>query len=286
MAAFLLSLREGLEAALIIGILLGALQRLGRRDLARYIWSGVGSAIVVSLALAAALTAAGIEFEGSTEQLFEAVTLLLAAAMLTGMIFWMKSQGARITQRLQAEVAQAARLAPVGTPAEAPTGRGVGGWSLFLVAFLAVVREGVELALLLTAAGFGTSLGSLVLGTGLGLACAAVTGSLLYAGVIRLDLKRFFGVTNVLLLIFAAGMVGLGMHELVEAGIAPAIVAPVWNLNPVLDEKSIVGQVLKTLLGYNGNPALIEVIAYAGYLLLVGFSLRRSPQRRVVAPAT
>ena len=100
---------------------------------------------------------------------------------------------------------------------------------------------------------------------------------MLYQGVLHLNLKAFFQVTNVLLLFFAAGMVALGIHELVEAGLMPALMDPIYNINAVLSDKSTLGQVFKSLLGYNGNPALIETLAYVGYLALVGwFILGRS----------
>ncbi|MCX7670518.1 MAG: FTR1 family protein, partial [Anaerolineae bacterium] len=102
MTAFVISLREGLEAALIVGILLGALRRLGRPRLSRAVWAGVGSAVSISALAAAGLVAAGIELEGRAEALFEGITLLLAAGFLTGMIFWMRRQGAQFREALAA----------------------------------------------------------------------------------------------------------------------------------------------------------------------------------------
>ena len=100
---------------------------------------------------------------------------------------------------------------------------------------------------------------------------------MLYQGVLHLNLKAFFQVTNVLLLFFAAGMVALGIHELVEAGLMPALMDPLYNINAVLSDKSTLGQVFKSLWGYNGNPALSETLAYVGYLAVVGwFILGRS----------
>jgi high-affinity iron transporter len=257
MAAFLLSLREGLEAALVVSILLGTLRRLEHRDLRRFVWYGIAAASVVSIAVAAALTTAGIELEGRAEQTFEGAMLILAAAFLTGMIFWMQSQGAQLRTTLEASVHTTA-----------------GSWGLFGVAFLAVVREGIELALLLVATTLGGSIASTALGAALGIGAAALTGVLLYQGVLRLNLGAFFRVTNVLLLFFAAGMVGLGAHELIEAGLLPALVDPIWNINPILSDKSVPGELLKSLFGYNGSPALTEALAYVAYLVGVGWLLR------------
>ena len=154
---------------------------------------------------------------------------------------------------------------------------GAGGWALFAVAFLAVVREGIELALLLVATAFAGEATGMLVGAVLGIALAVGFGVMLYQGVLHLNLKAFFQVTNVLLLFFAAGMVALGIHELVEAGLMPALMDPIYNINAVLSDKSTLGQVFKSLLGYNGNPALIETLAYVSYLVLVGwFILGRS----------
>jgi high-affinity iron transporter len=261
MTAFFLSLREGLEAALIIGILLGTLHRLGSTALRRYVWAGVVSAVVVSIAAAAGLIAAGIELEGKAEEIFEGILLLLAAILLTGMIFWLKRQGAHYRARLEANV----RKAVAATEASA------GGWALFAVAFLAVVREGIELALLLVATTLAGDAASAATGAVLGIALAIGLGILLYQGVLRLNLRLFFQITNILLLFFAAGMLALGVHEFVEAGLLPALVDPIYNINTILSDKSAIGLLFKSLLGYNGNPALIETFAYVSYLAIVGW---------------
>ena len=263
MTALVISFREGLEAALIVGILLGALKQLGRPELGRYIWAGVISAVVVSVIAAAGLVAAGIKFEGRAEEIFEGVTLIAAAVFLTGMIFWMKRQGKGFRTALEANVRDAAQQTSSAATSS--------GWALFAVAFFAVVREGVELALLLVATSLGGPALNTILGAAAGLGAAVVIGILIYRGVLHLNLRTFFGVTNALLLLFAAGMVALGIHELVEASMMPAIIDPLYNLNPVLSDKSTIGELLKSLLGYNGNPALSETIAYIAYLAVMGW---------------
>jgi high-affinity iron transporter len=267
MTAFLLSLREGLEGALIVSILLGTLQRLGRTELRRFVWLGVMSAIVVSVAAAAGLIAAGIELEGKAEAIFEGVLLLLAAVFLTVMIFWMQRQGKQIRAELEADVRRVAA-------------GGAGGWALFAVAFLAVVREGVELALLLVATALAGGVTGMFLGAVLGIGLAIGFGIMLYQDVLRLNLSTFFQGTNMLLLFFAAGMVALGIHELVEAGLMPALMEPLYNINAVLSDKSTLGQVFKSLLGYDGNPALSETLAYVSYLAVAGWLIlgRSRPQ--------
>jgi high-affinity iron transporter len=278
-SAFLLSIREGLEVVLIISIVLGALRRLGRQDLARFIWMGVGAALLISLGVAASLSAAGIAFEGLGEQIFEGLTLLLAAAVLTTMLFWMRSHAGELSARLSAEV----RRAAVGADGQAaPTGRPLDnvGTAMFFVGFLAVLREGIELALLLAASAMSSSVAATVAGAGLGLGTAAALGYALIAGAVRLDMRLFFRVSNLVLVLFAAGMIALGVHEFVGAGLLPPLIDPVWNLNPVISDESLPGQLLKTLFGYDGRPALSEVVAYLGYLGFVAWALwlRRRPQ--------
>jgi high-affinity iron transporter len=262
MPAFLLSLREGLEAALIVGIVFGALKKLGRRDQALFVWLGVGVAIAASLSVAIGLDAVGAEFEGTAAQVFEGVTMLLAAGVLTWMIFWMQRAGGGIHQRLTADV-------------KAVTGEGRHySASLFLLAFLAVFREGIELALFLVATTFATSALQTIIGAAAGLLLAAGLGYLLFAGSIRLNLKLFFRMTSLLLIVFAAGMLAYGVHELVEATVLPALVEPLYNISSILSDQAGLGLLLKALFGYNSNPALLETLAYVAYFVVIWAALR------------
>lgn len=264
--AFLLSLREGLEIALLLGIILGALQRVQRSDLRTYIWLGAGSAAVISIATAAALYIFGASLVGQAEQIFEGLMMLLAAGVLTWMIFWMQRQSRFFAMQLEAGVRQAT-VKP-------------GGKALFFVAFLAVVREGIELALFLTASAMTTDGFQTVMGALLGLAGAAILGWGLYAATVRLNVRSFFMVTSILLIFFASGLVAHGVHELNEAGWIPPIVEHVWDSNSIIDDSSTFGSFLKTMFGYNGNPSLTEVMAYFGYLVavLVGLKLAIVPK--------
>ncbi len=260
--AFLLSLREGLEAALIVGIVLGILRKLNRNDLKSSIWLGVGSAVVVSLIVGGLLTALGSSFEGKVEQVFEGVTMLLAAGILTWMIFWMNRQGRQFQNKMEGDVRKAVIIKSSRR-------------AIFGLAFFAVVREGIELALFLTATTFAVQGGSVMIGALIGLGAAVLLGWLLFSASIRLDVKQFFQVTGVLLILFAAGLVAHGVHEFNEAGWIPSIIENLYNINPVLDENSVAGVLLKTVFGYNGNPSLTEVIAYLGYFVLVLLGLKR-----------
>jgi len=257
-AALLLAFREGLEAALIVGIVLSYLKKMSYRRRAA-VWWGVASAVIVSVVAGVALQILGVAFEGRGEQFFEGITMLLAAGVLTWMIFWMQRQGRSIRAELEADVRQAVI--------------GGSGWALFALAFVAVVREGIETALFLTAAAFSATPAETLIGGGLGLAAAAIVGWLLFAVSVRLDVRAFFRVTSVLLILFAAGLAAHGVHELQEAGVLPVIVEHVWDINPILDERGPVGTLLKALFGYNGNPSLLETVSYAAYYLVVGIAI-------------
>ena len=272
LAATLITLREGLEAALIVGIVLGVLHKLGPSNRTRAVWAGVLAAIAVSIAAGLALNALGIAFEGRGEQIFEGVAMVLAAGVLTWMIFWMQRQGRQIQTELELDVRQAAVAGS--------------SWALFSLAFVAVVREGIETVLFLTAARFSATTSQTLTGGAIGLAIAVLLGWLMFATGRRLNVRAFFRATGFLLILFAAGLVAHGVHELQEAGIIPTIIEHLWDVNPVLDESGPVGTFLKALFGYNGNPSLIEVFSYLGYYLAIYLATRLSWRRRATpAPA-
>jgi high-affinity iron transporter len=267
--SFLLSLREGLEAALIIGIILGALGKLRQDELKPVVWRGVGVAVMLSLVVGIGLNLLGMELGGQLEEAFEGIAMLLAAAILTWMILWMQSQGGKMQRDIEAKTTQAALKR--------------GGSALFILAFLAVFREGIELALFLIAARMASSPTETVVGAVIGLGAAIALGWMIFSTTRRLNLRHFFQVTNVLLFFFAAGLVALGIHELNEAGWVPAIVENLWDINFILDDKSEVGEILKALFGYNGNPSLSEVISYLGYFTILGTILLRNQRNQFKA---
>lgn len=270
--ALLLGLREGLEAALILGLVFGILRRTGNLGYAGFVWAGAAAAGALSLAVAAALLVFGRGLEGSAEPIFEGVMMFLAAGLLTWMIFWMQRQGRLMRAHLEGEVRRAL------------TGRQ--RWGLAGLAFVAVAREGLELALFLTAAALSASEGLTAVGGLAGVGLAALLGWGVYASTVRLDIRRFFDLSGAILLVFAAGLVAHGVHEFNEVGWIPGLVEPLWNVNSVLDEGSPLGEVLKALFGYNGNPSLSEMLAYVAYLATVTALLVRGRARsRPAAPA-
>ena len=207
MGAGLVMLREGFEASLIVGIILAFLNRTGRRDAFLPVWIGAGAALLLSTVTAALLFVIGAELQGTSEKIFEGSAMLIAAGLLTWMIFWMRSQARSIKKELEDQVE---RALAVGS-----------SFGLALVAFVGVLREGVETALFL----FGTVEGSNKLfastAAAIGLAGAVLLGYLFYRGASRLDLRKFFTVTSVLLLAFAGWLLAQGLHEFAEAGVLP-----------------------------------------------------------------
>jgi len=208
-SAFVIVLREAFEASLVLGLVFAFLNKIGQaRQQAVTVWAGTAAAVVTSVALGALLFVAGGELEGDAEALYEGFAMLLAAVVLTGMLFWMRRQAATIGGSLRAQVSEAVTQ-----------GSRIG---LALVAFIAVAREGIETALFLFASvGEDGTLGTLV-GGALGLLVAIGLGLALYRGSVKLDLGKFFLVTGLLVIVFAAYLLAGGLHELGEAGAGEA----------------------------------------------------------------
>ncbi len=255
LASFLITLREGLEAALIIGIILAYLARTDNRRGFKPVWFGTSLAVLVSLIAGAAIYLLAGEFSGQAEEIFEGLAMFVAAGVLTWMIFWMRKQAVNIKAHLHAQIQSVLT---------SDSSRG-----LVILAFVVVVREGIETVLFLFAATrVAESPLLFTVGGFLGLAIAIIIGYSIYKGATRLNLRVFFNVTSLVLIFFAAGLLAYGIHEFIEAGIIPPLVEPVWDINHILPEKSTFGLFLKAILGYNANPSLIEVIAYPLYLVL------------------
>jgi high-affinity iron transporter len=252
LGAALLTTREGLEASLIVGIVLAYLAKTGNRDRFRVIWAGTAAAVLISIVTGAALFFTVGELEGRSEQLFEGAAMLSAVAVLTWMIFWMRNQAKNIKGELEAKLASAVAA-----------GSAVG---LASVVFFAVLREGWETSLFLFAISESSSPVSTSIGAAAGLVVSISLGIALYMGSRRLNLRQFFTVTGVLLIVFAAGLLAHATHEFQEAGILPATIEHVWNTNGIVSEDSSVGKFLKTLFGYNGDPSLLEVAVWIAYL--------------------
>ena len=252
-ASFLIVLREGLEAALIVAIILAYLAKTNNREQFKSVWMGLAGAVVVSLLTGFVIFVTAGELPKRGEEIFEGIAMLTAVGVLTWMIFWMKKISRQIKKELEQKVDKALE---VGSSLAIAT-----------IVFIPVVREGWETALFLFSITRSTSALSSFVGGVLGVASAIFLGYSFYRGTKRLNLKVFFNVTSVLLIFFAAGLLAHGIHELQEAKIIPSVIEHVWDTNYILNEESVIGEFFKALFGYNGNPSLVEVLAYGIYLL-------------------
>ncbi len=257
-AAGVLTFREGLEAALIIAILLTYLRRTGRNRYAGQIWAGAGVAALLTAVFVAVLQILGGEFEDPAEAIYEGVTSLLAVVLVTSMTFWMARQGRQIKRSLEEEVQEAVE--------EHGWRR---RWGLFGVAFLAVAREGVETGLFLAAAAFASSGVETLIGGLVGLVLAAAVAWCVYAAGVRLDLRLFFRVSGVLLVFFGAAMLSHAVHEFEEVGLVPPLLEHVWDTSAWLPDEGGLGGILAALVGYTAEPSLAQILTYAVYFVAV-----------------
>lgn len=256
---FLLTLREGVEVALIVGIILAYLKRTERLQYNSMVWMGMGSSAVLSAGIGVLIFQfmggfdPSIPSEKNALRTFEGVACLLAAGVLTWVIVWMHRNARHIGKELRAAVDSAVEKKQA--------------WALFGLVFVTVGREGLETILILPGLSKGATALEVIGGVGLGLGVAFLVGVLLHRGTKVLDIQRFFKFSGVLLIFFAAGLVAYGVHELQDASLFPVVLKNVWDINHILSDKEGVGLVLKSLFGYNGNPELIELLAYATYLV-------------------
>lgn len=250
-------LREGVEAALIVAIILAYVVRTGNGQQASKIWLGTGTAIALSALVGLLLFVTVGEMPAPYEQIFEGATLLAAAVVVTWMLFWMRRQARSVRGDLQAAVD---RVLTSG-----------GAWGLAALAFTAIIREGIETSLFLVgqATSPAASAGSVILGAVAGLAIAAVLGYGFYRGTRRINLARFFRWTGVALVFIAAGLLANAVHEFVEIGIVGIGTQPAFDISRVLPDNAGVGQFLHALLGYSAAPEVSRLIVHVGYLVVV-----------------
>jgi len=275
LANFLIGLREGLEAALIVSILIAYLVKSGRRHLLPQIWIGVGIAVAVSLAFGAALTFGpkGLTFEA--QELIGGLLSIVAVVFVTWMIFWMAKAARTLSGELRAQLDKAADA---------------GRWSLTVVAMLAVGREGLETALFLWAAtqaaagGTGSTAGPL-LGAALGLVLAMVLGYLIYRGALKINLGRFFTWTGAFLIVIAAGVLAYGVHDLQEAGLLPGLNNLAFDVSGVIPPTSWYGTVLKGVFNFSPATTVLQATAWLLYFIpTLAIFLYQKRQRTHPAP--
>ncbi|MEU7294614.1 iron uptake transporter permease EfeU [Streptomyces exfoliatus] len=251
---YLIGLREGLEASLVVCILIAYVVKTGRRDALKPIWTGVGVAVGVSLAFGA-----GLEF-GSQELTFEAQELLggtlsiVAVVLVTWMVFWMRRTARHLRDELHGKLDAALRM---------------GTGALVATAFLAVGREGLETALFVWASVRASSDGSYAPLTGvlLGLLTAVLLGWLFYRGALRINLAKFFTWTGGMLVVVAAGVLAYGVHDLQEARFLDGLANKAFDVSATIPPDSWYGTLLKGVFNFQPNPTVLQVTVWALYLV-------------------
>ena len=262
-AAFIITLRETIEAALIIGILLAYLTKTQNEGLKREVWKGTGIAIALSI-LGAILFEILLEgFEGTAETIFEGSVMILAAGVLTWMIIWMFHNAKYLKLELEAKV-QA-------------TISGTNPYGLMLLSFVAVFREGVETVLFLAGIRSSADRFAVLTGSVVGIGIAIILAVQLMQGTVKLNLRQFFNVTSIILILFAAGLFSQGVHEFQELGVFGASTVawnkPILDLSGILNDKTnVVGSLLRSLFGYQDKPTLLEIGAYLLYWIGIGLT--------------
>ena len=260
-SGLLTGLREGVEAALIVSIILAYLAKTGNQQHFQTIFWGAGVAIGISAVLGIALFVTVGSFEEPYEQIFEGITMLVAAAVVTWMLFWMRRQAGSVKGDLQAAVDRAL---------DQGTARALG-----FLAFVAVIREGIETSLFLTGqvASADGAAGSVLVGAVIGLGVALLLGIGFYQGSRRLNLAAFFRWTGIALVFIAAGLLAHATHEFIEVGVITFGTQTLFDLSGILphdpEAGNVLGQFLRALFGYSATPELTTFVVWLGYVVVV-----------------
>jgi high-affinity iron transporter len=284
-SGMLTGLREGVEAALIISIILAYLARTGNRRYFGRVWLGTASAVVVSFVAGAALFATVGGLQPPYEQEFEGLAMLLAAGVVTWMLFWMRRQSASVKGELHAALERALTEGSV--------------LGLVVLAFTSVIREGLETSLFLVGQATSAAAGapSVLVGALIGLGIAALLGVGFYRGARLIDLRAFFRWTGIALIFIAAGLLSHAVSELVEVGWIGVGTSRVFDISSILPHEAavgvpdglplVVGELLRALLGYNSHPEVITLLAWGVYVSIVlALFLRPMARAARVAPST
>jgi high-affinity iron transporter len=255
LANLLIGLREGLEAALIIGILAAYLIKIDRRDALPKMWLGVGIAALISTIVGIMLGTGVAQLEGPPEEILAGSLSFLAVALVTWMVFWMAKTARNLKGHLESDIDK--NLAG-------------NGWGLMFVAFLAVGREGIETALFIWAA--ATATGERILptiGAVVGLGVAALLGWLIFKGMVRLNLSKFFTWSGAFLIIVAAGVLSYGIHEWQEAGLLPGDADKAFNVSAAIPADSWYGVILRGTIGFTPEMSWLQVAGWIGFAAIV-----------------
>ncbi|GLZ34522.1 iron transporter [Lentzea sp. NBRC 105346] len=266
----LIGLREGLEAALVVSILVAFLVKTDRKHALKWVWAGVGTAVALSVGFGALITftAANMTFE--QQELFGGVMSIIAVAFVTGMIFWMRATARTIAADLRGKLDEALNIGPL---------------AVITVSFLSVGREGLETAVFfyssVQSAGGGTT--EPLIGFLAGIAVSIVLAWLLYAGAVRFNLTKFFTITGALLVFVAAGVLSYGIHDLQEAAFLPGLHSLAFDVTDTIPESSWYGALLKGIFNYSQQTSWLQAIAWVTYVAIVLPLFLIRPRTRVAA---
>ncbi|HKT97492.1 MAG TPA: FTR1 family protein [Paraburkholderia sp.] len=258
--------RESVEALLVVGILYAWLKN-GDADARRglpYLWAGVGLGVLAAIALGAALVGFTEVLSGDAQDYFQTGMVLVACVLIVQMVLWMKQHGRTLKREMEQSLEQ--------------TTRDANWWGITVLVALAIAREGSETVIFLYGLGFGQSghvEASQYLAVLLGLGLAFLTFYLLQLGGKVFSWRHFFRVTEIMLLFLGAGLFQTGVDKLIDKEVLPTLIDQVWNSSALLDDSSTFGSLVATLTGYRAHPALMNLIAYAVYWLVVWFLARR-----------
>jgi high-affinity iron transporter len=275
LANYLIGLREGLEAALVVSILVAYLVKSGHADRLRPVWLGVAGAIAISLLFGAVLTFSSNQMGFKAQERFGGMMSIIAVGFVTWMIFWMRRTARHLKKELQGRLDAALAL---------------GSGALVITAFLAVGREGLETSLFIWSAVQATGESTQpVLGAALGLATAVALGYLFYKGAVRINLAKFFTWTGAALIVVAAGVLAYGLHDLQEAGTLPGLNSLAFNVSSAVPPESWYGTLLKGTVNFTPTTTWLQAIAWTIYIVTVGVLFFRptgqQPAARVAPPA-
>lgn len=261
LSSFFIAFREGLEAFLIVGIIISYLFKIGERRYIKHVIFGVILAIVLSIGLAYIFELLFGGLEGKVEEIFEGSVMLLAVVVLTYMIFWMNNQARRIKSDVEISVEKAVDKGRI--------------FSLFFLGFIVVFREGAETVLFFRAISYQIGSRELIIGGAIGIVSSIVLALIFFISTIKINLSLFFRITGILIVLIAAGLLSTSIHEFQEAGVLPIIKDNIYDISHILSTDSIAGGILKSLFGYNPSPSLLEIIIYLTYITVIIILVRR-----------
>ncbi len=271
-ASYLIGLREGLEATLVVSILVAFLVKSDRRERLPMVWAGVGVAVLLSVGFGALLTFTAAHLATQQQEMFDAVTSLAATVFVTFMVFWMRTAARKMSGELREKMGAALEL---------------GATAVVVVAFLSVAREGLETALLWFAAVQGaTSSASPLIGITLGLLTAVALGWGLYRSALRINLTKFFTWTGLLLVLVAAGIFKYGVHDLQESGLVPGLNTHAFDISGVLDPSAWYSTLLSGMFNITPQPSVLEAVAWVVYLVPVLILFLRPAAKTPASPAS